>query len=195
MIAQLTGKPIVQNNQLIIDVAGVGYGVLVSAQTLAKVQGQALVTLSIYTHVKEDVLELFGFLNPADKKLFELLLSVNGVGPKTALSISQFGATAITEAVQQANVSFFTKIPRVGKKVAQKIIIELKSKLGSLKELELGGITDPKQKEVIEALLALGFDEQEAYHKLEKLDITQPIQTVIKQALKQHSLRPGLLPD
>ena len=186
MIAQLTGKPIVQNNQLIIDVAGVGYGVLVSAQTLAKVQGQTLVTLSIYTHVKEDVLELFGFLNPADKKLFELLLSVNGVGPKTALSISQFGATAITEAVQQANVRFFTQIPRVGKKVAQKIIIELKSKLGSLKELELGGITDPKQKEIIEALLALGFDEQEAYRKLEKLDIAQPIQTVIKQALKNY---------
>ena len=68
--------------------------------------------------------------------------------------------------------------------MAQKIIIELKSKLGSLRELELGGITDPKQKEVVDALLALGFEEQEVYRKLEKLDLTQPIQSIVRQALK-----------
>jgi len=187
MIALLTGKPIFQNdNKLIIDVNGVGYAVFVTPHTLSKLQKQALVTLHTYTHVKEDALELFGFLDLADKKLFELLLSVNGVGPKTALNITQTGATAITEAVQQAHVGFFTKIPRVGKKVAQKIIIELKSKLGSLKELNLGTITDPKQREVLDALLALGFTEEEAYHKLEKLDVTQPIQTIIKQALKNY---------
>lgn len=184
MIAQLTGKPIINNDQLILDVNGVGYGVLVGGKTLAKLQGQSFVTLSIYTHVREDAIELFGFLDAADKRLFELLLAVNGVGPRTALNISQLGAANITEAVQQANVSFFTKISRVGKKLAQKIIIDLKSKLGSLKELELGGITDPKQKDVVEALLALGFDEQEVYRKLEKLDLNQPIEKVIKQALK-----------
>lgn len=184
MIAQLTGQPIIRDSKLIVNVGGVGYGVLVSDQTLVKLQAEVEVTLSIFTHVRQDTLELFGFLEPADKRLFQLLLGVSGVGPRTALAISQCGAAAITQAVQEAQVSFFTKVPRVGKQLAQKIIIELKSKLGSLRELELGGITDPKQKEVIEALLALGFEEQDVYCRLEKLDISQPIEAIIKQALR-----------
>jgi holliday junction DNA helicase RuvA len=184
MIAQLTGKPIVKDSDLIIDVAGVGYQVLVSDQTLAKIGGQLEVTLSIFTHVREDTLELFGFIDPTDKKLFQLLLGVSGVGPKTALVISSHGANSITQAVQEADVTFFTKVPRVGKKLAQKIIIDLKSKLGSLRELELGGVTDPKQKEVVEALLALGFEEQKVYQSLHYLDLDNDISKIVKQALK-----------
>jgi holliday junction DNA helicase RuvA len=185
MIAQLTGKPIVKDTELIIDVAGVGYQVLVSDQTLAKMSDQPEVTLSIYTHVREDTLELFGFIDPTDKKLFQLLLGVSGVGPKTALVISNQGASSITQAVQEADVTFFTKVPRVGKKLAQKIIIDLKSKLGSLRELELGGVTDPKQKEVVEALLALGFEEQKVYQSLHQLDLDKDISQVVKDAIKK----------
>lgn len=184
MIAQLTGKPIIQSNALIMDVGGVGYSVHTTPQTLAKLNGQTQVTLSIYTHVREDALELFGFLDTNDKKLFQLLLSVSGVGPKTAMAITSLGASSITTAVQQANVATFVKIPRVGRKLAQKIIIELKSKLGSLQELELGGIRDPRQQDVVDALLALGFDDQTVYRLANQLDLTQPTETLIKQALK-----------
>jgi len=185
MIAQLTGRSIIQDSRLIVDVNGVGYAVLVSDSTLAKLQPEVEVKLNIYTHVREDALELFGFLESADKRLFQLLLGVSGVGPRTALAISQWGAADITQAVQEAQVTFFTKVPRVGKKLAQKIIIDLKSKLGSLRELELGGMSNPKQKEVAEALLSLGFEEQSVYQIINQLDLDQPIQTLVKQALRQ----------
>jgi Holliday junction DNA helicase RuvA len=186
MIARLTGQPIIDQESLIMDVNGVGYAVAVTHSVLAKLSDKNLVSIFIYTHISDKAVELFGFLETADKKLFELLLTVSGVGPKTALNISESGAQNITQAVQQADVQFFTKTPRVGKKLAQKIIIELKSKLGSLRELELGSITDPKQKEVYDALLALGFEEQEALVRLKLLDFSQPLEVLIKQALKYH---------
>lgn len=185
MIGLLTGIVILQNQELIIDVGGVGYQVAVTTSTLGKLISNQTTTLFIFTHVKEDVLELFGFLEYAEKRLFQLLLGVNGVGPRTALAISDLGATTITQAVQEANVSQFSAVPRVGKKLAQKIIIELKSKLGSLQELELGGVTDPNQQDVVTALLSLGFEEQQVYRVVREIDNKASIAEQVKQAMKQ----------
>ena len=185
MIGMLTGVVILQNQEVIIDVSGVGYQVAVTTSTTAKLFSGQTVTLHIFTQVKEDALELFGFPELAEKKLFQLLLSVSGVGPRTALAISDLGASTITQAVQEANVSRFSTVPRVGKKLAQKIIIELKSKLGSLQELELGGVTDPNQQEVVAALVSLGFEEQQIYRVVREIDTSLGVAEQVKLAMKQ----------
>lgn len=184
MIGKLTGKPEIIGHDLLIDVGGVGYLVKVSEAVLSHLSSES-VTLYIYTHVKEDTLELYGFLQPTEKELFMLLLSVSGVGPSIALSISDQGAEKIIESVQNAQVSFFTQVPRVGKKLAQKIIIDLKGKLGSLKELQLGP-TSPEQEIVVTALTNLGFDENQVldYVKEHDVSLEQP-EEAIKHAIQQ----------
>jgi len=185
MIAYLVGQPRVQGNSLIMLVHGVGYGVAVGARTIEKLISLAEVELWIYTHVREETLDLYGFLNPEDKELFKILLSVSGVGPRTALSIMDYGAQPIIEAVQTANVAAFSAVPRVGKKLAQKIIIELKSKLGSIEELHLG----PKNQieaDVAEALQSLGFNDRDIHQALQKMELMTGHSSgeLIKQAIK-----------
>jgi Holliday junction DNA helicase RuvA len=185
MIGFLSGKPQLYGNKVLIIVNGVGYEVYVGQRVLSKVGTLADIALYIHTHVREDALELFGFESSADKELFLLLLSVSGIGPKTALLIADQGAAAITDAVQNATVSFFTKLPRVGKKVAQKIIIELKSKLGSLKELKIGGLSEHDQM-IADAVIALGFDEQAVLEAIEKAPVSEmTVEAAVKVLLRQ----------
>lgn len=185
MIGQLTGKPLLNSDALILDVHGVGYLVHVAEKTRAAAASVDTMTLLTYLHVTDSALELYGFEQQADLDLFELLLSVSGIGPKTAILITNQGAAAITQAVQQAQVTFFTQFPRVGKKLAQKIIIELTSKLGSLKELDLGPVSSAQQA-VFDALLALGFSEQDIQTALETTDISDlSIEKAVTKLLKK----------
>lgn len=185
MIAYLLGKPIVMGSDLILVVNGIGYGVAAGAKTLTILSTKAEAELWIYTHVREEALDLYGFLQIEDKKLFQILLSVSGVGPRTALNIMEYGAQPIIEAVQNANVGLFTAVPRVGKKLAQKIIIELKPKLGSLQELNLGP-RNAQEADVTDALAALGFNERDIQLAAQDLDFsgTSESATLIKQAIK-----------
>lgn len=187
MIGQLTGKTELQGSNLIIDVSGVGYQVIVSDQTLKKVVPGIVATFFIVTVVKEDILDLYAFLNIDQKQIFSLLRGVSGVGPRIALSLSDLGATELTRAVQEADTDVFTRIPRVGKTLAQKIIIELKRKLGSLKELELGEISDPKQLEVFQALQSLGFNEANIYQVLPDLNPDLSAGDQVKLAIRKLS--------
>lgn len=185
MIALLEGTALLQPDGLIVMTSGVGYGVAAGGRTLMQIQDGTTVRLWIYTHVREDVLELFGFLTKQDKELFELLLSVSGVGPRTALAISDVGSATIVTAVQTADVSVFSSVPRVGKKLAQKIIIELKSKLGSLQELHLGP-RSPVEQDVLEALQTLGFSDSDIARALQGLDTSDQTDSsvLIKQAIQ-----------
>jgi holliday junction DNA helicase RuvA len=185
MIAFLSGIPKVIDNQVIMLVSGVGYGVDVPLKTRSILSTANTAELYIYTHVREDKLELFGFSTIEEKKLFIMLVSISGVGPKTALAIVDSGSTAISKAVQEANVKLFTAIPRVGKKLAQKIIIELTPKLGSIKELELTPLT-ALQSDLAEALQSLGFES--AYiveivrdSQLQDMELEQALQYCLKQ--------------
>jgi holliday junction DNA helicase RuvA len=188
MIAYLKGQVVVKEHYLIIVCAGVGYQVYAPSNFLqsavsSEVAGEEL-EAHIYTHVKEDKLELYGFQQEKELALFQLVLTVSGVGPKTALGIINGGADRLISAVQEANLSFFTAVPRVGKKLAQKIIIELKSKLGSLKELNLATLS-PKRQDVYDALLGLGFEDRDINLALEKVDVDNlDLAVAIKQALK-----------
>lgn len=149
---------------LIIDVHGVGYKVLPSHQVLSKITGiGSEIKLYTYTHVREDLIELYGFDDAQDLRLFEQLIGVSGVGPKTAIGVFAVGSrTAIVNAITSGDVAFFTSVPRLGKKNAQKLIIELKSKLGSIEEFNLAAETDPGQDDVIAALKNFGYSTQEA---------------------------------
>lgn len=188
MIAYLKGQVSVKKDYLVIICAGVGYQVFatinfIHTATLCELAGEQIEAF-IYTHVKEDRLELYGFQQEKELALFKLVLTVSGVGPKTALGLINGGVDRLISAVQEANLSFFTAVPRVGKKLAQKIIIELKSKLGSLKELNLATLS-PKKQDVYDALLGLGFADGSINLALEKIDVDNlDLAVAIKQALQ-----------
>ena len=183
MIGYLEGKALARGEELLMMVGGVGYLVAVGQQVLRKASGEEL-ALHIYTHVKEDRLELYGFQTAEELEIFKLVIAVSGVGPKTAINIIDGGVTQLIEAVQQAQLSFFTAIPRVGKKLAQKIIIELKGKLGSLKELNLATLS-PKEQDIMDALLGLGFDENMIQDAISQIDLeNMEINVAIKESIK-----------
>src|SRR5690554_3020825 len=112
MIGKLTGKPSIVGELLLIDVNGVGYSVITNNHTRLEAATADLISLYIHTHVREDRIELYGFLEFQEKELFELLIDVSGVGPKTAIGITERGSRALVEAIQQADIKFFTSVPR-----------------------------------------------------------------------------------
>lgn len=184
MIGYLEGTPKIVGNNCLIMVQGVGYQVELSPTTLMNISTQNHVELYIYTHVREDCLELFGFLTVDEKSLFEALLSVSGVGPRSALALTALGPSQLIQAVQQADTTVLTQVPRVGKKLAQKIIIDLKSKLGSLKDIDLTPPTPAKQ-ELIQALAGLGFSEKQINDTVAQIDVeSEDLQTALKHSLK-----------
>ncbi len=169
-----------------IDVNGVGYRVLVSDAIYSKLTKSDKVRLFTFTYVREDELALFGFLEVEDLKLFEALITVSGIGPKTALNIFSFGERKdIIEAIIKGDVSFFTSVPRLGTKNAQKIIIELKNKMGAGNDLDLSGKDLLENAEVVQALKNFGFsisEAQKAVREIKTQGLT--LDEKIKLALK-----------
>lgn len=181
MIGFLSGLvKTIRGQQTVILVGGVGYTVFLPVNH-GLVAGRKA-DLYIHTHVREDALTLYGFLDEAALNLFEQLLTVSGVGPKSALTVISVGnAGLIKKAIENSNLNFFTTIPGIGKKSAQKIIIELKPKLtraaADLTSLE-------GNPELVQALAQLGFTRTEINAVLGQVDPTLPLPNQIKQALK-----------
>lgn len=191
MIARLTGLPTFAGSHFILDVHGVGYRVSITSTLFQQLTQKVLTNpseqliLFIHTWVKEDCLDLYGFLTEEELHMFRYLIQISGIGPKTALSVINQGVSSIVSAVQHGDVSFFSSVPRLGKKSAQKIIIELTPKLGSLNELNLRPLSGVKQ-DVFEALLALGYDERsvsDVVRNLEEeiVDVTQGLQIALRK--------------
>ena len=168
---------------ILVAVNGVGYKVLVPANVSINLGDT--IKLFTHTHVREDLLELYGFTDPADLKLFAYLISVSGVGCKTALGIFTVGnRKEIIQAITGNDVAFFTSVPRLGKKNAQKIIIELKNKLGGQEDLDLSQEGN-ESSEVIAALKTFGFSSIEARSALKGLNGQgETIGEKVKLALK-----------
>ncbi len=185
MIGLLKGILLLRNDPyVVVDVHGVGYKVCASPDFLSKYHIGDTITLFIHTHVREDALELFGFTDQAHLELFELLISVSGIGPKTAIGVFGIGGKdQIIGAIRKADVDFFTGVPRLGKKNAQKIIIELKNKIGAVEELDLAGERDVD--EVVSALTSFGFSEAEAKAALRQIGETDAsVSEKVRLALK-----------
>lgn len=169
MIGLIYGKvAIIKPPYAIVDTGGVGYKILVPQEILSKLKIGEELKVFTYTHVREDTLELFGFESSDDLSLFELFLSVPGIGPKTAVGIFSAGTTTqIKSAVLASDTSFFSRVPRLGLKNAQKIIIELKSKLGGDGLVDLSD--GEEEKELSNALKNFGFKTDEITNTLKKI--------------------------
>lgn len=156
MIAYLKGNVIlIQNNHIILEVSGVGYKVGINDKIAVKA-GDPL-ELFVYNHIREDCNDLYGFLLYDELLLFEKLITVSGVGPKVGLLILNISDTnSISEAIIKENIAFFQAIPGIGKKVAAKIILELKSKLTGLQTQSIIGHMNDSN-DLIEALMSLGY--------------------------------------
>ncbi|MFH1186659.1 MAG: Holliday junction branch migration protein RuvA [Candidatus Levyibacteriota bacterium] len=187
MIGSLKGViEILDHPYALINVNGIGYKVLLHGTLLSGLKLNDSIKIFTYTHVKEDALELFGFSRFEDLKLFENLISVSGVGPKTAISIFSCGTREeIIEAIVKGDVSFFTDVPRLGRKNAQKIIIELKNKMGSIEDLDLSKEGKSENNEVVMALKGFGFSVKEAQTALRAVrNEAKTVEEKIKLALK-----------
>jgi len=168
MIGQLRGKLAEKRpNSVLVDVGGVGYVVAVSLSTYAALgELHTEVTLLIHTHVREDALALYGFISAREKQLFEMLISASGVGPSLALKIlSGMSVEELVPAIRGNDLARLTKIPGVGRKTAERMVVELKDRLDAISAevmmkptaASAGGVTDVEA-DVVSALVNLGYD-------------------------------------
>ncbi len=183
MIGSIKGKIILKTEKfLILETAGVGYKINVSPDTLSKIQKQDKeVFFFVYTHVREDTLDLYGFLEYSELEFFEMLISVSGIGPKGALAI--LGVTSIgtlRKAIGTSDTSYLTKISGIGRKTAEKIVIELRDKMGEEKR----GTSLQGELDAMEALKSLGYPPSEIREALKKVSPDANTSAKIREALK-----------
>src|ERR1035437_2313670 len=168
MIGSIKGEIILKTNKfMIIDVNGVGYKVKVSPETLllAKKEGDHVV-LWIHTHVREDALDLYGFMDYKELEFFEMLINVSGIGPKSALVILGVASIeTLRRAISTGDTSYLTKISGIGRKTAEKIVLELRDKLGE--EDNDGSLQI--ELDAMEALKSLGYSQNEVREALKKV--------------------------
>jgi holliday junction DNA helicase RuvA len=161
MIGYLTGKIISSKpTQILLDVNGVGYLVNISISTFEKISEKEIVSLFIHTNVKEDSISLFGFYTQSEKEMFELLISISGIGPKVGLGIlSGIAVDDLKNAIANGNISRLIAIPGIGRKTAERVVLELRNKVDSIKSDETSKETSVKD-EAVAALSTLGYQRQ-----------------------------------
>lgn len=192
MIAHIIGEVAEKfDSSVIVDVNGVGYEIALTALDFdATTVGE---TQKFYTHhsVRENGEDLYGFSSLAAKKLFELLTSVNGIGPKAGMAILSLAAPEeVRNAIANADVAFISKASGVGKKSAERVIVDLRDKVGlpshvGATEVFVPTGAKPEKDEALDALIALGFPLKEATEALEKVDKNLSVEERIRAALKQ----------
>src|SRR6202142_3954354 len=162
MIAHLRGKLLTKHpNQAVVETAGVGYDVTITVPTFSDMPAVgADVALHIHTHVREDLIALYGFLRSSEKLLFEKLITVSGIGPKLAITIlSGMAADEMVGAIRGNDVARLTRIPGIGKKTAERMVLELRDKLPEAGPGEVAAVPmlSPVEEDVLSALINLGY--------------------------------------
>ena len=187
----------VESDRVIIDVGGIGYNVFVSSYTIGRLPLEGnVVKLYTYLNVKEDLMQLYGFLTKDELRIFKLLIAVNGIGPKGGLGIlSYLTPDDLRFAVMANDVKAISAAPGIGKKTAEKLILELKDQLGTIQTTEAvdaeritGNFTPSKemQTEAVQALVALGYGSTEALRAVTNVmtDQEESVEEILKKALK-----------
>lgn len=191
MIGFIRGKIIDKKpTKVLIDVSGVGYLVNISISTFEKIADTEEVSLFTYLNVKEDALDLFGFYSMNEKEMFELLISVSGIGPKSAQSIlSGIQIADLKEALTTGNVARLISIPGIGRKTAERLMIELRDKvdsIGELNEMGSGSAASNVRNDAIAALVNLGYNQkvsERIVRAILDLKPTSTIEDLIREAL------------
>lgn len=189
MIAHVQGEVVEKfANAIIVDVAGVGYEVQVALGDYEQaVVGEAK-KFHTYHHVREQSEELFGFSSLTAKKMFQMLITVQGVGPKAALAILSLGdAEGVRNAIANSDAGYIQKASGVGKKTAERVVVDLADKVGlptSYQQTEVPVATVAANDEALEALMALGYTLADASRALEGVDMSLPTAARVTQALK-----------
>ena len=193
MISFIKGEVIKKGlDYIVLDNNDIGYYINTSFSTLNKLREGERVLIQTYMHIREDIIALYGFLTFDEIELFKKLISVNGVGPKAGLSVlSTYEPNTIKEIILKDDATRMSKVPGIGKKTASKIILELKDKVGTLDSIDLNteelsiSNLDTEASDVLNALIALGFNSYEAKKTLDKIDFTGKTENeIIKEALK-----------
>ncbi|MEK7662249.1 MAG: Holliday junction branch migration protein RuvA [Patescibacteria group bacterium] len=186
MIARLEGKvSFVGERYAVLDVGGVGYKISATIDTLRMLRKEkGVVALLTHLAVREDALDLYGFLHRPELELFEMLIGVSGIGPRSALQIMGLaGVETLKKAISSEDTSYLTKVSGIGRKTAEKIVLELKDKMGSQGGAHHGELKE--ESDAVEALKSLGYSQSEAREALKKVR-TETVGTSgkIKEALK-----------
>jgi Holliday junction DNA helicase RuvA len=192
VIAHLSGTLLdKQLQRLIVDVGGVGYDVQVPLSTFYAVGDVgARVALRIHTHVREDALQLFGFVTPLEQALFERLIAISGIGPRVALAVlSGIEPDALVRAIRDADLGRLTSIPGVGKKTAERLVVEMRDRLPKTAETPPPGASavDDVRSDVLSALANLGYQRAAAERGLERVLTTsdaRDFEEVLRAILK-----------
>jgi Holliday junction DNA helicase RuvA len=183
MIGSIRGKIALKTDKfLIVETGGVGYKISVSPDVLSKTgKTNGEIFLFIHTHVREDTLDLYGFLDRTELEFFEMLLNVSGIGPRSALAILGIASIpTLRKAIGTGDTSYLTKISGIGRKTAEKIVIELRDKIGE----EKGGSSLQGELDALEALKSLGYSQNEARDALKKTTPESNTNAKIREALK-----------
>jgi Holliday junction DNA helicase RuvA len=189
MIATLKGTIAEKLAELVIlDVQGVGYGVYVTTEDYGQLKTGATARLYIYEHIRENTHDLFGFIESSTQALFELLLGVNGVGPKMALSLLSIGtADEVRRAVASGDIKYLQAANGVGKRVAERVVVDLKDKVGLLSTAS-GALftseTSAQQDEAVQALISLGYSLPDAVRALSGVKDDLSTEDKVKHVLK-----------
>jgi len=185
MIAKIKGKiEYLKGGYAVIDVSGVGYKVRMTAYTFGKMAGKESVELNIHTYIREDTLALYGFLEMDEMEMFELLISISGIGPKAALGILSIAdPKTIRTAILNEDPSILTKVSGVGKKTAERVILELQNKIADLSQSDKNeAMVDS---DAIEALASMGYSVTEAREALKMVPAEiGDVGERVKEALK-----------
>jgi len=191
MIATLSGEVSEKLlNTIVLEVQGIGYDINITVEDYAVIKKDEKAKLYIYEHIREQAHDLYGFTSRDTKNFFEQLLGVNGIGPKMALNMLSLGsAQEVRAAISGADVKFITRASGVGKRVAERVVVELKDKVGLIGvDLASTGMLQSEasvlQDEAAEALIALGYSAADAAKALQNISQDLPTETRIKQALK-----------
>jgi len=191
MIATLSGKVTEKlADVVVLEAGGVGYGLNVTAEDYGRLNVGEATKVYIYEYIREQAHDLFGFLSKDTKALFEQLLEVSGVGPKMALNMLSIGnATEVRQAIAGGDVKFIQRANGVGKRVAERVVVELKDKVGLVGvDLESTNLLQSESNlakdEAFEALVALGYSAADASQALLGVDPELPTETRVKHALK-----------
>ncbi len=171
MIAHLRGRLLDKHpNQAILEIGGVGYDVTITVPTFSALPGLGSeVALHIHTHVREDVLALYGFVQPEEKQLFEKLITVSGIGPKLGITIlSGMPSEEMVRAIRNNDIARLTRIPGIGKKTAERMVLELRDKLPKESEGDVAPVPSltAVEEDVLSALMNLGYQRPAAERAL-----------------------------